>query len=184
MTQTEQDTERAKAAEERAAFYRVFDVAYSAQFVPQSQSRNKGEKNPSLNWTITVTRGRMSITTDYTQGIGHMPGYQQMRRRTLDVAKQEETAAETGKVIPLGTTWKPGKTIPVPSLDDVLYSLVMDASTIDCATYEEFASEYGYDEDSRKGEAIYRAGLEIGLRMRSMFGEEGLTRLRALFEGY
>lgn len=45
-------------------------------FVPFSQSRNKAEKHKSLNWRVTVKRnGRDILTTDYSAGAGHCPGY-------------------------------------------------------------------------------------------------------------
>lgn len=45
-------------------------------FVPFSQSRNRAEKTPNLNWVVTVKRnGRDVLTTDYSAGMGHCPGY-------------------------------------------------------------------------------------------------------------
>lgn len=45
-------------------------------FVPFSQSRNKDEKNPSLNWKVTIKRnGRDVLVTDYMAGMGHCPNY-------------------------------------------------------------------------------------------------------------
>lgn len=60
-----------------------------AEFVPFSASRNRDEKNDkgkprySLNWRVTLVRihgpdneaGRDILTTDYSAGIGHCPGY-------------------------------------------------------------------------------------------------------------
>lgn len=43
-----------------------------------------------------------------------------------------------------------------PSAADVLGSLVLDA-TCDVSTFEDFCSEFGYDTDSRKAEATYKA---------------------------
>ena len=42
----------------------------------------------------------------------------------------------------------------------------------DCRNYEDFADNCGYDHDSRKGEAIYRACLALGDKLRQV----GLTR--------
>lgn len=45
-------------------------------FVPFSRSRNKAEKNPSLNWKVTIKRNdREVLTTDYMAGMGHCPNY-------------------------------------------------------------------------------------------------------------
>ena len=40
-------------------------ITLASVFVPFSQSRNKGEKNPSLNWKVTIlSNGREVLTTD------------------------------------------------------------------------------------------------------------------------
>ncbi len=76
-------------------------------------------------------------------------------------------------------------TIPIlPDIVDVIYSLSMDASVLDHASYESFASDFGYDADSRKGEAVYRACLEIALKLRAAIGEAGLTQLAEAFQDY
>jgi hypothetical protein len=67
---------------------------------------------------------------------------------------------------------------------DVLASLVMDSSAIDYSTYEEWAGDCGHDPDSRKGEAIYRACLEIALKLRNGLGEAGLAALREAAQDY
>lgn len=45
-----------------------------------------------------------------------------------------------------------------PELDDVLDCLASDAAGYEnCPTFEEWASDYGYDTDSRKAEKIFHA---------------------------
>lgn len=45
-------------------------------FVPFSQSRNKDAETPNLNWRVTIKRnGRDVLTTDYSAGLAHAPGY-------------------------------------------------------------------------------------------------------------
>ena len=70
------------------------------------------------------------------------------------------------------------RTIPIlPNPLDVLYSLAMDSSVLDHATFESWASEFGYDTDSRSAESIYRACLEIALKLRAAMGDSGMDRL-------
>lgn len=60
--------------------------------------------------------------------------------------------------IDLNTGLKPLKPLPEPPLDMVLDAIVSDARCYDEATsWEDFAGNLGYDPDSRKGEAAYRA---------------------------
>jgi hypothetical protein len=52
-----------------------------------------------------------------------------------------------------------------PSAADVISCLVSDASAGD-QTFEEFCSEFGYDVDSRKAEATFRACAKMAPRIR------------------
>lgn len=60
-----------------------------------------------------------------------------------------------------------------PTCDDVLASLCSDAAGYDGArTFEDWCSEYGYDTDSRKAEAIYRAVGEQAKALRYLLGAD------------
>lgn len=71
-----------------------------------------------------------------------------------------------------------------PNALDVIYSLSMDSSVLDYATFEQWAPELGIDPDSRQGEKVYRACLEIALAMRGAIGEKGLSELSDAFQDY
>lgn len=168
-------------------------LAYNAVFVPFSQSRNAGEKHPSLNWKITISKSRhQQLTTDYMQGIGHLQGYNFAQSRALWYTNSVKHAAESGKWnskltyetqysgFPNGN-WKP---IPSPQLIDVLHSIILDSEVLDCSSFEEWADMYGYDIDSRKAEKTYRDCLEIALKIRIMLGDNVLTQLREAYQDY
>jgi hypothetical protein len=70
--------------------------------------------------------------------------------------------------------------VPPPSLADVLGSLLLDASAIDHPTFESWAGDYGYSEDSRSAEAVYRACLAHALALRSALGDDVLSAMREL----
>lgn len=166
-------------------------LTYNAQFVPTSQPADK-VKSPQLHWTITLTKGRQSIEVPYHQGCGHVKAYDTMptkspydRRRKAELVRQ---TCETGKLYKymvavdhLAVLKDPQ---PVPSLRDVLYCLVMDASVLDSGGFEDWASECGYETDSRQAEATYRACLEQSLKLKAMVGEKGLGELREAYQDY
>jgi hypothetical protein len=168
------------------AFVESSGITMKAEFVPQSKSRNAGEKSPSINWGVTITNGRVSLTTDYMQGIAHLPHYQHRFANKLFYDEAVRDACETGRsrLIPGNVAVGPSVLIPKlqpPSLDDVLYSLVLDADVINYATFEEWANEFGYDPDSRAAEAIYRSCLEIALKLRQLID---LDAAREAFQEY
>lgn len=183
------------AKAELEAFMIEREIAISSTFVPWSQSRNKDEKdnrgNPirSLNWRVTIARkGREILTTDYGADIAHCPAFKidmkpfDGRRENAEAIALECEAGKKARRNSWSLTASGGPILPDPC--DVLSSLALDASVLDHATYENWAGELGYDPDSRKGEAIYRACLDIALRLRAGLGENGLDALRNASQDY
>lgn len=179
------------------------DIEYSAEFVPWNQSRNKDEDTPSLNWKVTLKRGGVELTTDYMQGIGHLdekavdaqagvtPLPNQDRRRLPEILSAEIVIAIEGKQPtpkrqPSTVFLHKMKPVPAPLLRDVMSCLLLDYSVLDAGGFEDWADELGYDTDSRKAEAIYRACIEIALKIRAMFADSvhELSNLQELFMDY
>jgi hypothetical protein len=150
-------------------------LGIKSTFVPWSQSRNRAENNPSLNWKVTLTRnGRDVLSTDYMAGMAHAPSYKQ-GVLTVDRYKAIANECESGRS---------RLTLITPKPADVLYSLVMDSDVLDSSGFEEWAKNLGYDPDSRKAEAIWKVCLDIALKLRAAIGEDGLTKLREAFQDY
>jgi hypothetical protein len=201
MTADEMLQEKARPEAEYDRLAKIREIApeldYTAVFVPQSQSRNAGDKNLSLNWRVTLRRKptadelarwtslthRDILTTDYMQGIGHAPGYTH-GRMTLDRDKYFHHVAEKGKTAKVSKNpeltgeWQWVKPLPPPELADVLHSLLLDAEAIDAGGFEEWAGDFGYEVDSREAERIYKACVEVGLKLRAALGDDKMTELR------
>jgi hypothetical protein len=194
-------TDETDNATKRAECISGLGLTYTAEFVPQSHSRNKDNKEPSINWRVTIARNGQSLTTDYMQGIGHAPGYRDMQsavrklsvngRLTVDAqyarAEFQRIVCEIGRVPTLRWAHKyiaSDLPLSAPALLDVLYSLTLDSDAITSGGFEEWAKDYGYDTDSRKAEAIYRQCIEIGLKLQHMIGADNLATLRELFQDY
>jgi len=182
-------TEKAKAYCERLI---ADGVSYNAVFVPQSQSRNKDKKQPSLNWRVTIAKGNVRLETDYMQGCAHIPHYSHAHAWNAVYDDAVREACETGKsrIIPAKSAYDAAqgdraapiyREIPAPEFADVLYCLVSDASVIDFPGFEEWAREYGYDTDSRKAEQMYRECLGTALKLRAIVD---LDEAREAFQGY
>jgi hypothetical protein len=210
-------------------------LTIDAVFIPFSVSRNKDAERKTLNWRVTVKRsGRDILSTDYSAGIGHCPGYlaskapatfqpHRYRSRSTETpsgwkyryATEREALAqyrdaiaaaecESGfamEIDPLGhgaenvfrvkraPVMVDGRrtTAPVPIMPDrldVLACLVMDSSVLDSGGFEEWATDCGYDTDSRSAEATYLACLDIALKLRAGVGNDTLEHLLELFTDY
>lgn len=171
-------------------------LTVESEFVPWSLSRNAGEKNPSLNWKVTlIHNGRKILTADYSAGMAHCPSYKDitkhMRPTTvgMEMVKHEcEKGRVAGyysgalnSVMPSANPKKRGEILP--DSHDVIYSLLMDSEALESDSYEWWAGNFGYDEDSRAGEAVYNACVKIALQFRKI-GESVIAELREAYQDY
>src|SRR5690606_18142052 len=126
---------------------------------------------------------REVLTTDYMQGMAHCPAYKASIRDLgnhgsigrMDAIQNE---CQTAK------HWKTRQNIPSPTIDEFLYCLVSDSSVLDCGEFKNWASDYGYDPDSRKAEKIYRECLSQAIKLQATIGPDKLSELRELFQDY
>jgi hypothetical protein len=157
-------------------------IPYSAKFKPMSQPTAKRPTDLQVHWTITIG----SHQFDYQTGIGHLP----KRFEKLANSKMAsdfgtlQAACELGvEGLTLSNRWhKRPETHPTAA--SVLYCLLSDSDALDSPTFEEWASDLGYDTDSRKAEQIYRACIENGLKLRRVLGESNMVKLRELLQDY
>lgn len=170
-----------------------FNVSMDVKFVPFSQSRNRKEKDLSINWIVTLTRNNRSMEVEYMQGIGHLP--KQIQPTFFGHKRYHEDdeimfACEKGKVGEwrdafgeVRPAYKEQKLLP-PKLHDVLYCLVLDADVLDYSGFENWANEFGYDSDSIKDRKIYDACLKEALEFKQLFTEQEIAELHEIFQYY
>jgi hypothetical protein len=77
------------------------------------------------------------------------------------------------------TPWRQGVGITDdPEVHDVMSAMISDTSgVLHGETFEDWADEYGYDTDSRKAEATYRAVVAQTEGLRRLLGDDLLHRL-------
>lgn len=213
MNATAPQTE-ATPAERLDAFIEAHGLSFVFVFVPYSQARDKrkdwseggadGKPWEGLTWAVTISKaGRPFLLTDYSAGIAHAPAYNAkpleggMRghsRSYTEALRRNAIKAEceTGKIHQFGDHYRTDssgilntrKDVPPPLGRDVLWSLAQDSSVLDSGGFENWAADYGYDTDSRKAEAIYKACLEIGLKLRAALGDAAMRELQEAGQDY
>lgn len=167
--------------DERIAAITELGISFRSKFVPQSQSRNQGQKELSLNWVCTLLYwGKEVLDVEYVQGIGHHPNYSP--KQTLFVQEEMKLGSEQGKYTPPGSSWY-SKPISPPYPDDILCSLLNNYKVLDYSCFEEWANEFGYDTDSRKAESVYQACLKQSLLLRGRLGDEVMRKLDEITAG-
>jgi hypothetical protein len=172
------------AKEQILQWAETYAITLTAVFVPFSQSRFAHEKSPSLNWRVTIlTADQPILTTDFTGDYADCPSY-----NDHSIWRQERIKWECEHgyhAIGNDPFFRNPKSRPFqPDLCDALYSLTGDTDVLNHATFEDWAREYAYDPDNRKVEAIYRAYLEIALKLRNALGDAALTELAEACQDY
>lgn len=170
---------------------RSVNLEIKSKFVPFSVSRNSNEEHKSLNWKVTISNGQKEITFDYSKGVGHLPypqtnfGLNGYQKRMINEAI--DSAVETGvarklTIVDKDIKFLPGNAqFPNPSLQEVLYSLSSDSDVRHYLTYEQWAADFGYDTDSRKGEKVYdECRKQTADFMKLIGSEDKLEKLREL----
>lgn len=197
------------AREELAAVISDLGLVVEVEFVPWSKSHSydaaiaKNVSKKNLNWRVTLRREyprtgpdpidfcpRDILTTDYSAGIAHTPYYKKHKEGTLRWSLYNEPmyeyevehGKEARELETIGVL--NGGALILPDPIDVIWSLAQDAGVLNAGSFEEWASDLGYDTDSRKAEATYRACLDIALKLRNGIGEDGLQRLQEAGEDY
>ncbi len=174
---------RAHAAQVRATFKEACERHGLAVVITRDPDTSPATKeNPAMfRFSCVVMRGaRHILTTPYSMGVGHAKPWKPAvggSPRRADVAAALAETVRTGCKVRHPDTFATVDIWPTPDVVDVVSSLCIDSDVLNAGGFEEWASEYGYEVDSRKAEAIYRACLDIGLKMRAAIGGAALAEL-------
>ncbi len=173
-------------------FIKEKNLSLSSSFVPFSISRNSKEKHKSLNWKVTLSNGKEHLTIDYSKGVGHLPypdiSYANIQIKNI-VSKQIDHAVENGNGLKViinknhaDLSLKQIK-FPHPEMEEVLQCLVSDSNVRNYLSFEDWASDFGYDEDSRKAEKIYVESQKITSSFAKLVGGvDNITMLEELIQ--
>jgi hypothetical protein len=167
-------------------------LSIQSEFIPFSRSKfalnNPDVKEPwkrSLNWRVTLMlKDSPILVTEYSAGIAYCPSYKPFKRWTMDYYDAIVFETEVGRRAVLWPGGRSGvnpyaRTEPIrPNPESVIACIALESGAIEYSTYEEWAADFGYDPDSRKGEAVYRECLQTGLMLRSRLGDDNLRQLR------
>lgn len=167
---------------------KAHNIEITSEFVPFSQSRNKDNKEKGLNWRVTIKRnGKAILTTDYGAGCGHCPAYKNAKGSKSSIYNDNRinTECEKGFAVAENSEYTTDRTKPIcPDECDVMNSLLLDSQVLDSPSFEDWASELGYDTDSRKAEKIYQQCMQIALQLKAGLGWEVIGLLNQAFENY
>ena len=134
------------------------------------------------------------LETDYKLGIGHVKltwsntrgGLSREEGYFLKAWQGKPHANFQNKDMQLSVAVKLAKAQKLkPKKEDVIYSLLSDGQPcFDDMSFEDWATDFGYDIDSIKAKAIYDQCFCIGLKIVQAIGRDNVEKLREEYQDY
>lgn len=160
--------------EKVSALLKQHGISYSAQHVRATTKKDTPDAKPweCDQWSIKFALGNTAESFDYFTGTGH-------RKPTLPMPTppyRKGTIAYEG--------WARLSLRPVaPSAASVLHSILLDSEAAK-VSFNEWCSEYGYNNDSIKAEQTYRACQENADRLVRIMPRDVRAEMAKLLEDY
>lgn len=186
MTTTERKTEEERSKE--------LDALGFALRIESGPAPGVDDDWPHIAYVVSLMlNGKVVLNTPYKMGVGHVkwpktfeqiprggdvPVFNTLRhnpgaqlKNKLEHATAAALLARLQKV--------------TPSLCDVMHSLITDGEAFfNAQSFEDWASDFGYDSDSRSAEAIYRACDSIGRKLAQGIPKGTLDKVREILADY
>ena len=164
------------------AFLKATNTEFKCEFLKHGKHFVDDKETRDI-YRITLTRGKRSYTFNFGQSIVDSGFYYTKGRQVIQIDRSQLTNKNLVLWIKLRdydflNNGKSDKIhYPVaPTAYDVLACLTKS----DPDTFENFCSEYGYDEDSRKAEKIYNAVLDEWRNVCALFTDEEIEQLQEI----
>ncbi len=125
--------------------------------------------------TLTNTQTDKSMSFDFSMGVGLLLNGWRLKKRER-VSLPFSKAKVIADVEDFIKKYRP--TPENPDLETALYSLASDSQALpNYECFEDWASEYGYDEDSREAERTYNLCIKQARELRDVLGREAFDQL-------
>lgn len=166
-------------------------ISITSKFIPWSIAKshpyNKDSKFPSLNWEVTLFKnGQKILTGEYHEGQGHCPANKNAKAK-YELQKMIEKECEEGFEAWYGNALDfvhVNKKKPIlPDMVSFVWCTLSDANS-GRDDFHDFCGNFGYDEDSRSAERIWKACVETAAKIYSSFTTEELNILEELYQDY
>lgn len=131
-------------------------------------------KDDQFHWLCELRKGGKTVYTgQYSAGLAHCTKAPKHGMAVYKVPMNAKIARTFKPFGSLSVADTEGFVIPTaPTLKQYLYCLQSDANVGEYLLFEDFASEFGYDEDSRKAEAVWRACQKIRGGLMKILGSD------------
>ena len=161
-----------------------FGIEYECKFLKNDYHFNKDKETRDI-YEITLKRGTREYTFNFGQSINDSGFYVKYGNKKVGIDRkylQKDTKANLRFHIRqfLNGNFNPNSdTIHYPK-EPELYDILTCLTKYEVGTFENFCSEFGYDEDSRLAEKTYNAVVKEYEAMCRLFSDEELEVLQLI----
>jgi hypothetical protein len=162
-------------------FLKETGAEIKVEFLKNGKHFDDDKENRDI-YSVTISRGKRSYKFNFGQSIAHsgkfFVGYKMAGDNIHRDAKpfNDHNKARQAAFGSGGMWVILNKKFEIPSA----YSILACLEKYDVGTFENFCSEFGYDEDSRKAEKIYKAVLDEYKSLQALFSEEELDKMQEI----
>jgi sRNA-binding regulator protein Hfq len=135
----------------------------------------EGDKTKRDIYTVTIKRGDRKMTFDFGQSIIKSQYYKDDLKKGCTYTTSGKARTGNYSVTEKYLREFCGK--PIKGEAPTNYDILACLTKHDPGTFENFCSEFGYDEDSRKAEKIYKAVKEEYTNLCTLFTDDELNLL-------
>ena len=150
----------------------------------QITHRTDGSDMQGIHWDVTVSKGKQSLTLEYTEGLGNFVDYKYGVRpkdgqglddtlvKWITNEKLDRVDSNNINYFTSGVTKRvkfAGNKINItpPKLGDIIQCLSMEAQAIN-ETFEDWASGCGYSSDSIKAKDMYDTCIKRAIELKQL----------------
>ena len=157
-----------------------FDFSFEYKFLKNDFHFN-GDKSTRDIYEITLKRGTRDYTFNYGQSIMNSQYYEDLYKKDCTYALNGECRTGNYTILDINKYTSGGMSLKlIKGKEPRLYDILACMTKYDPGTFEDFCSEYGYDEDSRSAEKTYNAVVEEYEAMCRLFSDEELEVLQLI----
>lgn len=161
-----------------------FGIEYECKFLKNDYHFDNDKSTRDI-YEITLKRGTRDYTFNFGQSLMDSQYYQDsIKERTYTLNGQNRTGNyiihDISKFIKAFPDGGSQKLKLVKGKEPELYDILTCLTKYDVGTFENFCSEFGYDEDSRSAEKTYNAVVKEYESMCRLFSDEELEVLQLI----
>lgn len=161
-----------------------FGIEYECKFLKNDYYFDNDKSTRDI-YEITLKRGTRDYTFNFGQSLMDSQYYQDsIKERTYTLNGQSRTGNyiihDINKFIKAFPDGGSQKLKLVKGKEPTLYDILTCLTKYDVGTFENFCSEFGYDEDSRSAEKTYNAVVKEYESMCRLFSDEELEVLQLI----